>query len=508
MAVLKSLSRTRNKSVWLLKDFSPAVQFLRGRTFQTRLFAATLLLCLAGAAIGFGAVGQTAGSAATSGRAGQTSPSQQAIESFNQGSELLSRNDFRAAEAAFHKAIQVDPAFAAAHRGLGVALWRQGRLVAAWQEMSVVARLEPDSAQAHYDLGQLAWTLYNADAAKTGATSGLSPDDFRSLALSEVAKAVSLKPHDFKMRLNLSELEIDAGRKTQAQADALGAIGLASSATERSLAHVALARAWIASGDEMRAEAEYKKAIEEDPASGTAYMGLGQICLSQQNGAEAAKYFRQAIQVSPDLAPAYAALAKLLVEGHQRVEALAMLRKAVALGPKDWQSQYELAKLLMEAGDLARAKVLFTKIVASQPDFLPAGEQLALMSLRQGDVAGALAQAQTLVARHSQAAEGHRVLALAFWRERRTDASLAECAQALAVDPRSNSMLALQAVELWQTKRRQDAQRVLRETAKRDPGILSPMTFCRLIVCGSADIPVVSDFLHQNRWILQPQDHQ
>ncbi|HVB28809.1 MAG TPA: tetratricopeptide repeat protein, partial [Terriglobia bacterium] len=232
----------------------------------------------------------------------QTAPSQQAIESVNQGNGLLARHDFSAAEAAFQKAIQIDSTFAAAHRGLGVALWEQGRLGAAWQELSVVARLEPNSAQAHYDLGQLAWILYNADADKTAATSGLSADDFRSLALSEVEKAVSLEPHDFKMRLNLSELEIDAGRKTQAQADALGAIPLASSAAERSLAHVALARTWVATGDEMRAEAEYKKAIEENSSSGTAYLGLGQICLFQQNAAEAAKYFRQAIQVSPDLA--------------------------------------------------------------------------------------------------------------------------------------------------------------------------------------------------------------
>ena len=504
MAVLKLLFKTRNRFAWRIKDFAPAVPGRPRWAVQLCIVVGLGVSCLVGVATASGAFVQAAGAPTTSEAAAKPAPSQQALEWVNQGNGLLERKDFTGAAVAFQKAIQDDPAFAAAHRGLGIAWWRQRRMGAAWQELSMVARLEPDSAAAHDDLGQLAWSLYSAAAANTAATTGLSPDDFRSLALSEVEKAASLKPHDFKMRLELSELELDAGRKKQAQADALGAVGLASSAAERSLAHETLARAWIATGDEMRAETEYKKAIKENPSSGTAYLGLGQICLFQQNGAEAATYFRQAIRVSPDLAPAYAALAKLFVDGHQRVEALAMLQKAVALDPEDWQSQYELAKLLMESGDSARAKDLFAKILAGQPDFLPAGEQLALLRLRQGDVPGAIAQAQALMAHNPQAAEGHRVLALAFWRERQTDASLAECAQALAVDPHSDSMLALQALELWQTKRRQDAQRILREAAHRDPSILFPVTFCRLIVCGSADISIVGDFLHQNRWILEP----
>jgi tetratricopeptide (TPR) repeat protein len=508
MAVLKLLSVTLNKFAWRTDDLFPAVRRPSAGIFLPSALAVVALIFLASPAMSAGAAQQAARAGTAPVTSGKTVAPQQAIDLVNEGNRLLERNDFTAAEAALQRAVQEYPAFAAAHRGLGMALWRQGQLGRAWQELSTVAQLEPESAQAHFELGRLAWHIYSGAAEKAAATAGLSPDDFRSLALSEVEKAASLSPRDFNMRLELSELEVDAGRRKEAQADALGAIPLATSASERSLAHVALARASLATGDQMRAEAEYKKAIEENPASGGAYLGLGQICLLQQNPAEAEKYFQQAVHVSPDLAPAYAALAKLLVDTHQRTEALAMLQKAVALDPEDWQSQYELAKLDMEAGESEAAKNLFTKIIAEQPDFLPAGEQLALMRLRQGDVPGAMARAQTLVARNPRAAEGHRVLALAFWRERQTDASLAECALALNADPQSTSMLALQALELWQTKRRRDAQRVLREVAHRDPSILSAMTFCRLIVCGVADFPLVSDFLHQNRWILEPPDTQ
>jgi superkiller protein 3 len=442
---------------------------------------------------------QTAASAAVS---------QQAIALANQGATLLDRRDYTGAVAAFQKATQMDPSFAAAHRGLGVALWQQGEFGPAWQEMNTVVRLDPTSAQAHFELGRLAGNIASGPEKNAAADTGLSAGDLRAIALSETEKASSLAPHDFNMRLELSQMELNTGRKKDAQADALGAIPLASTPAERALGHVALARAYASTGDEMRGEAEYKKAIEEDPSSGAAYVGLGEIALFQQNAAQAGRYFNEAVQHAPDYGPAYAALGQLYSRANQRAEALGTLQKAVALDPEDWQSQFELGKLLMEAGESARAKEIFTRILAAQPGFLEAGEQLALLHLRQGDVQGAINQAQQLLVHDPQAVEGHRVLALAYWRQGQADNSLAECAQALAIDPHSTAMLALQSFGLWQTRRRKDARRVLLDVARDHPDILSPVVFCRQIVCGSADVMPVGEFLHQNRWILTPTGPQ
>jgi len=467
-----------------------------------------MLACLWFPRLSFGTGQQPSVPAKPSTPAAKPAPPQQAIVLVNQGSWLLNNNNFAGAVAAFQKAIQVDPTFAAAHRGLGIALWRQGKLSAAWQEMNRVSRLEPQSARAHYELGRLAQQIASGPGNSAASATGLSSGDLSAMALSEVQKATSLAPHDFNMRLELSQMELNAGQKKDAQADALGAIPLASTAAERSLAHEALARAYTATGDQMRAEAEYKKAIQEDPSSGAGYVGLGEIALYQRDSAQAERYFNQAVQHSPEFGPGYAALGQLYLQSHQRAEALGMLRKAVALDPDDWQSQYELGKLLMESGKTASAKAIFTKILAARPDFVKAGEQLALLRLRQGDAQGAVDQAQQLLVRDPQSVEGHRVLALAYWRQRQADNSLAECAQALAIDPHSTSMLALQAFVLWQTRRRKEARRVLREVARAHPDILSAVVFCRQIVCGSDDVTLVGQFLHQNRWILAPTGPQ
>ncbi|MCL5670763.1 MAG: tetratricopeptide repeat protein [Acidobacteria bacterium] len=467
-----------------------------------RMFAWLVLACALMPAAGFAQARQPAKPAEAAQSTANAVPSQQAVALVNEGDGLLNRKDYAGAEAAYQKALQTDPSFAAAHRGLGITLWREGVLARAWQELNTVARLEPDKARAHYELGMLAWHIYSGDSARIAAMTGLSAEDFRSLALSEIQKAASLGPHDFNMRLQLANIELEADKTKEGQADALGALSLASSAAERARAQVALAQAYSATGDQMRAQTEFQKAIAEDPSSGAAYLGLGQISLSQQDPAKAQKYFYQAIQVSPDLGAAYAALGRMYAQADQRAEALAMLQKAVTFDPGDWHSEFELGKLLMDSGEAARAKDIFTKIVAAQPDFLPAGEQLALIKLRQGDVQGAIAAAQSLAMRNPQAAEGHRVLALAYWRQRQADASLGECAQALAADPHSISMQALQAFVLWQTKRHGEARRVLRDAAHQDPSILSPVTFCRQIVCGSGDVFLVGTFLRDNRWVL------
>jgi len=421
-----------------------------------------------------------------------------------QGDDRLAHQDFAAAEAVFRAAVEGDPTLAAAHRGLGLALWEQGRAEAAWKELRVAARLDPGSASAHYVLGKLAWFLYQQPQARSGEAQSLNPDDLQALALSEVEKAVALDPRNFKMRLDLAELNLAVGRDKQAQSDAGQAIGLASSPVERSLAHVMMARSLVSTDDEDRAEAEYKKALQANPANGTAYLRLGQLRLFQHKPLEAARYFRRAIQVSPDLEPAYAALAELLANAHEHTEAQSLFEKAVALDPQDWHTRYQLAVLFMEGGQSARAKDMLTGIVAQQEDFLPAREQLGLLLLRQGDQEGALAQAQALIARNPQAKEGHRLLALVMWRQRKLESSLAECALALGADPHSASMLLLQSIELWQQKRKQDAQAAFRQAAQEDPSVRSAATFCRLIACDSQDIPLVDEFLRKNRWVLNP----
>jgi hypothetical protein len=91
-----------------------------------------------------------------------------------------------------------------------------------------------------------------------------------------------------------------------------------------------------------------------------------------------------------------------------------------------------------------------------------------------------------------------------LWKQQDVEGALAECAQALADDPNSDAMVALQAVGLWKLDRKREAQEVLRGLVKSEPQTLSGEAFCRLILCDGRDVVTVGDFLHKNRWIINP----
>jgi tetratricopeptide (TPR) repeat protein len=110
-----------------------------------------------------------------------------------------------------------------------------------------------------------------------------------------------------------------------------------------------------------------------------------------------------------------------------------------------------------------------------------------------------------MIADDPQGPEGHRIMALALWKQRDYDGSLAECAMALNADQNSSSMLVLQSIALWQAGRKKEAAASYRDAAKVDPKVGTADVFCRLLLCDAHDISIVSEFLHKNRWVLEPR---
>jgi len=69
------------------------------------------------------------------------------------GNALLSLKRWEAAAVEFRKALALNPDNIAARNNLAVALWKQGRLAEAIEQLREVARRQPDRPDAHYNLG-------------------------------------------------------------------------------------------------------------------------------------------------------------------------------------------------------------------------------------------------------------------------------------------------------------------------------------------------------------------
>lgn len=344
----------------------------------------------------------------------------------------------------------------------------------------------------------------NQPQTAAGVAAGASKFDLQSLAASEIAKAVSLRPQDVDMCLSLAELELDLGKKREALEDAEEAVHLATGKPSEARARVALGRADFAVGEESRAEEEYKKALALDPAGIDPLLGLGELWLFQRKLLQAEQAFRRAIQVSPQSSRGYAALGEVLDSQGNAGGARNLLEKAVLLDPKDWHSAYLLATLLMGTGEVARATGLIERVLAQRPDYLPAQEILGRTWLRRGDLRRAQDQANMLIARAPQSAEGHRLAALILWKQRDYEGGLAECALALENDPNSAAMQALQAICLWQLDRKKEARAAFVQASKIEPKVGTAEVFCRLLLCDARDIGIVGVFLQKNRWALIP----
>src|SRR5437667_8092478 len=174
----------------------------------------------------------------------------QAAEFVDHGFDLLSTHDRNNAEAAFRKAIELKPDLSRAHRGLALALWSGGRRTAAFDELRKAVELDPNDADARFDLGKLAWDL-SVEVSRTAAAQ--KPANYLDLAATEMALAAKLKPNDLEIRLSLAEVDLEAKRPQDAVAAAGEAVRLAPSSAR---AHVSLGRADLAGGGDVHGVAE------------------------------------------------------------------------------------------------------------------------------------------------------------------------------------------------------------------------------------------------------------
>ncbi|WP_293122706.1 tetratricopeptide repeat protein [Microcoleus sp. bin38.metabat.b11b12b14.051] len=78
-----------------------------------------------------------------------------ANEYFQQGFNLAVQDDKAGAEAAFRRAIQIDPNFAEAYANLGSLLANQNKLEEAASNLQNAIRLKPNTAEFHYMFGQV-----------------------------------------------------------------------------------------------------------------------------------------------------------------------------------------------------------------------------------------------------------------------------------------------------------------------------------------------------------------
>jgi len=162
-------------------------------------------------------------------------------------------------------------------------------------------------------------------------------------------------------------------------------------------------------GRHAEAAAEYRKAIEKNPAALDLHFHLGRALLLQSHSPEnlalARRDFEAEIALNPGDAVAEYEIGQILLTGHDTAAAVKRFERAASLDPSFAEALQAVAKARLDAKQYGEAIELLEKVVRLQPSSESAHYSLMMAYRNAGRTADAAAQ-QAALDKLRQAPEG------------------------------------------------------------------------------------------------------
>jgi tetratricopeptide (TPR) repeat protein len=231
---------------------------------------------------------------------------------------------------------------------------------AAEQQLEKAVELAPDSAEYHFVLGNIyGIQAQNASIFSKFSYAGKVKDQFK--------KASDLNPRNIRYRGALMTYYLQApgiaggsNEKAREQAAEIARID----AYEGQLA---LAEVEISTGNKVKAEQAYKKAIEMRPDAWRAYHRLGYYYMREERWEDAITQFRKYVEVAPKDANSYDSLGEALLAKGSVDDALANYLKALSIDASFAPSLHGAAKCYDRKGMKSEAARYYRKFADASP---------------------------------------------------------------------------------------------------------------------------------------------
>jgi Flp pilus assembly protein TadD len=132
---------------------------------------------------------------------------------------------------------------------------------------------------------------------------------------------------------------------------------------------------WI--GDDHRAQADFQRALQLDPANAEAHDDLGVILARRGDFTQALSHFQHTVTLDPSYIKGYHNLAMVYHITGQDTQALDTINKALRLAPQERDSMLLKAEILERLGGAAEAAKL-----RQDAEFLPEGNWSERLSVQ------------------------------------------------------------------------------------------------------------------------------
>jgi tetratricopeptide (TPR) repeat protein len=262
------------------------------------------------------------------------------------------KSDWKAAEAKLAPWLAAHPADARALFDAGYVADAQSRLDDAAGLYRRAVEANPQSFEAHVELGLL--------LARQGKLAEAKPELAAATALDPGEAGASAKARAWRA---LAEIDC-AADPAKASADLLEALKLSPETPADTLLAASLAEQ---TGQFDAAETAYRRVLAKDPNSAPANAGLAHLLIARKQYPEAETFLRAALEQSPGDTALTAQLATVLA-AQDKAEALPLIRKLHDAHPQDAAITRMLAEVLAEAGDAAGSDKLYIGLLAASPE--------------------------------------------------------------------------------------------------------------------------------------------
>ena len=259
----------------------------------------------------------------------------------------FNQKNYAGAEAAYEKAVELDPKDAVAWKFLGYARGMQENDAGTEAAFEKAVKLDPKDAETWTFLGRVRVNQKN----HAGAEAALG-------------KAIELDPKDAKTWTLLGAARVNQENYAEAEAVLEKAAELD---PKNAVAWTLLGYARGMQENDAGTEAAFEKAVKLDPKDAVTWKWLGYARVNQENNAGAEAALEKAVELDPKDAVVWKFLGRARVNQENHAGAEAAFEKAVKLDPKDAETWTFLGRVRVNQENNAGAEEALEKAAELDP---------------------------------------------------------------------------------------------------------------------------------------------
>jgi tetratricopeptide (TPR) repeat protein len=347
---------------------------------------------------------------------------------FQSGQRYFEKGKFREALIEFTNAVKVDPNYAEAHYQLAETYLHLQRGDLASQEFARTIELQPDNFTARVEMTNLLILSRNfADAQQQiFLLTQQKPNDpvVHSLessllagqgnlqgAIDEMQKAIALDPARWESFLSLAVLQLQNNQPDAAEANLKKVTELNPQSVQ---AQLLLGDYYQAHGRFPEAEQRFQRAIDLDGRNPDPRAALARLYLAEGKKSEAETFLRQSKQDFPTNSAGYRLLGNFYLVTGELDKAVAEYASLLQEHPDDLRVKKDYIELLLEKSRFQDARKLNDEILKTNPNDNDALVYRSQIETSGGKFNDATAALETVIKNDPNNAEAHYVLGVAF----------------------------------------------------------------------------------------------